>query len=542
MADAPKKTTIRKIRTFADDVKRAGGESAQTPTQPSAPKLQATTPTQTTVSKPLAAATGGGEAAFDLREETEAAVADATIIRDHRAKRWSLTEELSRGMSSWTEGLSKGLGSLEGLKHAFEPQKAAPSMVPDIAPIVRAKPETPPVIKAEAPSAPPPSPPPAAEPVSWRRISEPRAEVPLQHATEEEAHAFHEMLVANLPKPEHGPKPEHAFKAARPVRSAIDPEVSRKRLEAIKASIQEPPLAPAPVVEQPKEEPKHRDIPFIPPSYSRPQEATPIRTYRNDAISDVQENHLSASEIASAELNRRAVQRAPIMIPRPPSRAVPILAALGILLIFGGGGTFLYQRYGGISSAPVTTSGKSYFKTDVTETIPLPADRTSLLGTLASARSSVTLGAGQFAQWIIDAPIASVVAVLDPRAPGTFVRSLQGDMMFGAYGDTKTPFIVVETSSFESGFAGMLAWEDSMSADLAPFFGDPVRKSYESGALTVDQTRPAYFKDHVVQNRDVRLLVDETGAERIIYTFVDETTIVISGNAETLDAVARKLR
>lgn len=532
MADVPTQTELRKIRTFADDVKRAGGESALAAT--ARPPLQApavaqaplTASVQSKTARDMQKAVAGAtdDAAFDIREEARAAVADATIIRDNRAKRWSLTGELSQGANSWMEEFSHAVETWsEKLKHALEPQRAAPAMVPDIAPAMRGVPST--VVTDTPPSTPTVA---SVAPTAWRNISEPRAEVPLPHATEAEARAFREKLVANLPKPES--VVAHTFKAARTVRPITDTQRPLENAPAVHEEVLKP------------EERVMRDIPFIPPVYTRAQEATNLRTYRDDAITDVTEQHLSASQIASAELTRRAGMRSPIIITRPPSRTVPILIALGLMLTLGGGATLLYQMTANAPAAPIATSNAGFFKTDTTESVALTADRTALLSALAAARENVTLSAGQFVQWIIEAPLADTLAVLDPRAPGAFLRSLEGGLMFGAYGGQKAPYLVLKTASFETGFAGMLAWEDSLSADLAPFFGEPVRKSYEPGALTVDQTRPAYFQDRVVENRDVRLLVDEVGTERMVYTFIDETTIIIAKNTETLDAVARRLR
>ncbi|NKB16755.1 MAG: hypothetical protein HC774_07710, partial [Sphingomonadales bacterium] len=98
-----------------------------------------------------------------------------------------------------------------------------------------------------------------------------------------------------------------------------------------------------------------RDIPFIPPTYTRAQEAMPLRTYRDDAVTDVAEQHLSAPQIAAAELNRRSGMRAPIIITRPPSRAVPILIALGLVLMIGGAATYLYQVTTTPSNTPTVT-------------------------------------------------------------------------------------------------------------------------------------------------------------------------------------------
>ncbi len=76
-----------------------------------------------------------------------------------------------------------------------------------------------------------------------------------------------------------------------------------------------------------------------------------------------------------------------------------------------------------------------------------------------------------------------------------------------------------------------------MSADLYPLFGEIVRQTYDQTARTSTQLQSAYFKDAIANNTIVRILLDEEGADRIIYTFVDRDTIVITTTRATLQSL-----
>ena len=133
----------------------------------------------------------------------------------------------------------------------------------------------------------------------------------------------------------------------------------------------------------------------------------------------------------------------------------------------------------------------------------------------------------------------TLIRTLAPTTPGSFSRTIK-EITFG--GASHEPFIVLRATSFDTAFAGMLQWENTMSADLAPLFGSPVIESFDPHARTDTQVRSAFFKDIVVANHSARLLVDELGTERILYVFIDQNTIVITTTKETFEILAPRIR
>lgn len=136
-------------------------------------------------------------------------------------------------------------------------------------------------------------------------------------------------------------------------------------------------------------------------------------------------------------------------------------------------------------------------------------------------------------------PPTEVMAFLAPQAPGSFTRSIT-NVSFGAYNNL--PFIVLETNNFDNAFSGMLAWEQTMSADLAPLFGPTVTESYDPQARTADQTRSPFFRDVVASNLSGRLLSNERGEDRLIYAFMDKQTIVIATDRLQLQNILPLIR
>lgn len=136
---------------------------------------------------------------------------------------------------------------------------------------------------------------------------------------------------------------------------------------------------------------------------------------------------------------------------------------------------------------------------------------------------------------IAPADTATTMQYLALRAPGSFTRAVS-EMTFGSVGGTD-PFILMRVGNFDTAFAGMLAWEQYMSTDLAPLFGSIVSESYDPYARTDSQIRSAFFRDTIITNKSARILVDANNTERILYSFVRPNLILITTNSETFNTL-----
>lgn len=328
-------------------------------------------------------------------------------------------------------------------------------------------------------------------------------------------------------------------------------EAAIKRLLAARdrIAVQYPPETAS--VAPPPQEPPSRDIAFEQPKFET-QKATGFRTYRDDAIRDVEENKRSIPHIAAAEASRNARRISPApaashvaLSPRPFAIAgIVIVATIAV----GGFGFFWYTRHGTLEETSAI-SVATFMKIDAQKSMPFSEDRDALLDALGTAAHASASGVTQIypARAAAEGETARAVstsaflAVLDPRAPGSFTRNLDEGMMFGAYNATD-PFFIFKTNQFDTAFAGMLAWEPYMSSDLAPLFGTPVTASRDRTLRTADQAGPARFVDDTVDGVDVRILSDRTGAERLLYAFLDKNTIIITTSREALAELIGRLR
>jgi hypothetical protein len=138
------------------------------------------------------------------------------------------------------------------------------------------------------------------------------------------------------------------------------------------------------------------------------------------------------------------------------------------------------------------------------------------------------------------APTQTIISELQFQAPGSFTRTIS-EITFGGT-PQRQPFIILKVTSFDTAFAGILEWEKTMSADLTPLFGEVVINSFDPSARTDTQVREAFFKDVIASNKNARLLLDEEGEDRIVYTFTNQNTILITTNREALDELLPLIR
>lgn len=594
--DTPKQpSTILKIRTFSDDIKRAGGIPTQTPPTsqteaPIPPQREALLPlnsdipavqTQVAETPPPKKVLPRTPTAFVLNDtgvDFQGASSGITLLKS------SGEEVVPRPpVKKAPEEMPLQEDTATILHERLVGEKESPwapllswwntfySSFQDLSKTLASQieREETPIQENETPTAPtsPPSPsvqspivagysiPPQnipIEPVGWRRISEPRENTPLSTTSEEERAAYRETLRESLPV---RTETKMSIKEQRPVRTI--PENNPVLQEA-------PPETNTPSEttsispyarlqrlsqEQPQEEILDRDIPFIPPTPLDTPTAS-LRTYRNDALTDVQTKELSREKIAGIERERR--DRTGIILPTTTqsSSRFPLFLTLGFcVLLLGVGGTawYLSRSHTTVSNTPAIYTS-ALFISEKEVSIPLGSDRLALLQALSNARRETTLSGNETAhlhittQEGVSAQAPDILRVLDIKAPGTFIRTVGDTLMVGSIGKEQAPFIIIKVRNFESAFAGMLEWEKNMSIDLAPLFGDPVRRTYDQAALTDDHTRPAFFVDDVLRNTNVRILYNEIGEERLLYAFANPETIIITSSHTALTALMDRLR
>lgn len=241
-----------------------------------------------------------------------------------------------------------------------------------------------------------------------------------------------------------------------------------------------------------------------------------------------------ATQLATARVTGKTFTMPSVALPTMrsgreflPSPTIAIVVVM--LAIVSGIGTSVYFFWqpGEGSAVPAATTNP-LFTAQLQADVILDQSHATTMSTLLSAVNStpgslylyLTLDGGQTV-----VPPHDVMNFLAPQAPGAFTRSVT-NVSFGSLDNR--PFIILRVNNFDNAFSGMLAWEQTMSSDLAPLFGPAVAESLDAQARTSSQTRGAFFKDVVANNLSSRVLVNERGEDRILYTFLDRQTVVIT--------------
>jgi hypothetical protein len=172
----------------------------------------------------------------------------------------------------------------------------------------------------------------------------------------------------------------------------------------------------------------------------------------------------------------------------------------------------------------------------------------------------------------------AMIDIMDINAPDMLIRSLTPNWMLGEYSDAnsnKDVFIVVTHNFFQNAFAGMLSWENVMADDLKQYFAstktienkNPITntstttvtssttKSTNSATSSISTvsniqtttniqsfpTLSGHFIDGIIKNKDVREFKTNTGNILFLYSFVDNTKLVITSKESTLTEIIKRL-
>lgn len=219
----------------------------------------------------------------------------------------------------------------------------------------------------------------------------------------------------------------------------------------------------------------------------------------------------------------------------PILKVMPWVGAAVLIITLVGGGTWYFMNRPADAPVVTTTPTQGLIAAEQPEVIvltetnenPLSIAYNTMISTASLTAYTVVLDDD------MRASVSELLAALELRVSGSFGRSIR-ELTFGSHRGTE-PYVVLSVSNFDTAFAGMLQWEQSMSIDLEPLFGPAVRESFDESARTVSQVRSSFFKDAIVANTSVRILVDDTNTERIVYGFVDPFTILITTTSNSYE-------
>jgi hypothetical protein len=271
----------------------------------------------------------------------------------------------------------------------------------------------------------------------------------------------------------------------------------------------------------------------------------------------VQNKILSVVYIAANEAARRGAQplaEENLKLSPFPIRQIAMVLG-GTLLIFGAVGllTLLFLR---TQPVPVTPAGTPppFISVDATRaiifsernflrSIVLPeleeAKQNStlelgLIERIVPALSTTTPGGGERA---VEA--RQLVSTFSLNVPAELLRALRPEYLLGIHSfDGNQPLLLLSVDSYQQAYAGMLAWEQFMRSELTPLFTRTPRprtpEELATTATTAVQFLSTGFSDAVMENRDTRAVYNQAGDVLLLWTFLDQNTVVITTNEYTL--------
>ncbi len=228
------------------------------------------------------------------------------------------------------------------------------------------------------------------------------------------------------------------------------------------------------------------------------------------------------------------------------------LSAVAVLIIGGGAlGAYLITR----TEAPAPAAqGVSLLFAEKTAAFPigtlsgieLKRSLAQIRGTLDGALGTITRIAPSASHTDANGAtqeqlmtIGEFLQAISARVTPDLVRAFTGDFFLGIHTiDKNAPVLVIPVSSYERAFAGMLAWEPTMNADLSPFFTAVPSQVLDANGLPVARQ----FQDAIISNYDARVLRDDSGTIELMYSFPSRGMLIIAESQNSFGELLSRLR
>lgn len=296
---------------------------------------------------------------------------------------------------------------------------------------------------------------------------------------------------------------------------------------------------------------------------SNAEERSPVvslHTMKDDIQDAVREQQISMVRAASLEADKRAQQTPPPKITAPAegsprkSRHIALpITLIALFLALGGAALYAAYFFTAKQAAPVATSTGLIFA-EQQSTLPLDTETVAgLKQTLGNMLSSQANGAGSILQVTPSVTGASgqgarkaileeFLHALGARPPDELIRALGNDFFFGIHAtDVPSAIFILPVVSYDHAFAGMLAWEKTINADLQPLYREVPTYLPLVASSTPPERRA--FKDDRMRNLDIRMLRDDGGAVVLYYSFTPQHNfLIIASSPYTFPEVLSRLQ
>lgn len=258
---------------------------------------------------------------------------------------------------------------------------------------------------------------------------------------------------------------------------------------------------------------------------------------------EVENTQPTETQLPAPDANTPPQKRLYRPSPRPHRSFAPVITVVVIIVATGLGVASTFWLFGKQEETVTIKSQGIYALIQANEQLPVSLTNNSqafmqnIMTAEPKALSEIAItyptmnvqGSTEIAE------TSEILSVLSWQMPMSLRRNIE-DINFGLWRG-EDPFIILKTESFDIALSGMLNWEKNISQDLAPLFGTPVTRTFDPNSREASQTKPAYFIDSVLDNLDVRILRDELYKDRIVYSFIDKNTILITKSTDSFRAL-----
>jgi len=280
-----------------------------------------------------------------------------------------------------------------------------------------------------------------------------------------------------------------------------------------------------------------------------------IRTYKSDVEETIQTNHISSVSIAMAENKKMLGQAQNTGVESKKSLINKRIIIISSILVLAGVLTFLIPKlliqmqYGEKTEPIETVSSQPLMTVDLEEKMNIKDINLDRVSTTLKERvdqSSTQLGqiknfylteGDGTAEKLITA--SHFLSLINATLPSEVQRTLKDSYMFGLYNyNGNQRFLVLKVGAYDTTFSGMLKWETNLWQDFKELFDLKTNDATSSDSFAIEIKK---FQDATFNNKDCRVVKDDSGNIVFLYSIIDENTVVITTSTDTLKEIINRI-
>jgi len=309
--------------------------------------------------------------------------------------------------------------------------------------------------------------------------------------------------------------------------------------------------------EIPKNEPtiKIPDIPKTSEIELQKQIKPIIRTYKSDVEETIQTSHISSVNIAIAESKKTQEQIQKTKVEERKIFINKTIIIVSLVLVFGGIAAFfipqliLHFQNNQNNTQPQIVDSKPIMIVDLAEKINIKdIDLNRLSTTLQERVSQSATQLGQIKNIYLTEGTSSqeklltaseFLTLIRASAPDQIQRTLEDPYMFGLhnYNGNQT-FLILKVGEYDTAFSGMLQWETNLWQNFKELFNLGNNDATSTNSYQIEIKK---FQDATFNNKDCRVVKDDSGNIIFLYSIIDNNTIVITTSTNTLSEIINRV-